>query len=181
MAGTSIEVSSETEYYSDESLSLDENELENEYRKLCKLGHKVTKNKLLKQTNNQLKDEILELKIKLSNLEKGKESLECKNCLDVKNENQLLKDEITRIEKLENSSTSLRKIICAQRLYGDKTGLGYNSNEASTSNTKNDKIENETSKTKNVKFVNETSKANNVKFKNETSKTQPKFILLKIS
>ena len=42
-----------------------------------KIGHKViTKNKLLKQTNNQLKDEILELKIKLSNLEKGKESLE---------------------------------------------------------------------------------------------------------
>ena len=180
MAETSNEVSSETEYYSDESQSLDENELENEYRKLCKVGHKViTKNKLLKQINKQLKGEILELKIKLSNLEKGKESLECKNCLDVKNENELLKDEIIRIEKLENSSTSLRKIICAQRLYGDKTGLGYNSNEASTSNTKNIKIENETSKTKNVKFENETSEAKNVKFKNETSKTKPRFILLK--
>jgi hypothetical protein len=31
----------------------------------------MAKNKLLKRTNNQLKDEILELKIKLHNLEKG--------------------------------------------------------------------------------------------------------------
>ena len=79
MAKTSDEVSSESEYYSDENLSLDENDVDSEYSKLCKLGLKVmAKNKLLKRTNNKLKDEILELKNKLHTLEKGKDSfIEC--------------------------------------------------------------------------------------------------------
>ena len=51
-------------------------------------------------------------------------------------------------------------MICAQRLFGDKTGLGYNSNEASTSETNNVKFENETSKSKPIE-------------------SKPKYILLK--
>ena len=150
MAKASDEVRSETEYYSDEYLSLDEKELDSEYSRLCKLGQKViAKNKLLKHTNNQLKDEILELKIKLRNLEKGKESfVECKKCIDVNNENEHLREEITRLDKFENSSQSLRKLIEAQRISVDKIGLGYNSTEASTSETKNVKFESETSKIK---------------------------------
>ena len=57
MAKASSEVRSETEYYSDDNLSLDEKDLDSEYYRLCKLGQKVmAKNKLLKHTNNQLKD-----------------------------------------------------------------------------------------------------------------------------
>jgi hypothetical protein len=60
MAKTSSEVRSETEYFSDENLSLDEKDLDNEYNRLCILGQKVmTKNKSLKHINNQLEKEIL--------------------------------------------------------------------------------------------------------------------------
>ncbi|PWA67605.1 zf-CCHC domain-containing protein/DUF4219 domain-containing protein/UBN2 domain-containing protein [Artemisia annua] len=150
MTKASDEVRSETEYYSDENLSLDENDLDSEYSRLCKLGQKVmAKNKLLKHTNNKLKDEIIELKIKLHNLEKGKESImECKKCIVVKNENEQLKEEITRLEKFESSSQSLKKLISIQRISRDKTGLGYNSTGVSTSETKNVKFEDETSELK---------------------------------
>jgi hypothetical protein len=46
MAKTSSEVRSENEYFSDENLSLDENDLDSEYNRLCKLGQQVmAKNK----------------------------------------------------------------------------------------------------------------------------------------
>jgi hypothetical protein len=38
MARSSDEVRSETEYYSDDNLSLDEKDLDSEYSRLCKLG-----------------------------------------------------------------------------------------------------------------------------------------------
>ena len=41
MARASDEVRSETEYYSDDNLSLDEKDLDSEYSRLCKLGKKV--------------------------------------------------------------------------------------------------------------------------------------------
>ena len=63
LAKTSSEVRSETEYFSDENLSLDESDLDSEYNRLCKLGQKViAKNKSLKHTNNQLENEILQTK-----------------------------------------------------------------------------------------------------------------------
>ncbi|GJS63537.1 hypothetical protein Tco_0678101 [Tanacetum coccineum] len=50
MAKASNEVLSETEYFSDDQSSLDENDLDSEYSRLCKLGLKVmAKNKTLKQ------------------------------------------------------------------------------------------------------------------------------------
>ncbi|GKG04724.1 hypothetical protein Tco_0315111, partial [Tanacetum coccineum] len=56
MAKASNEVFSETEYFSDEQLSLDENDLDNEYSRLCKLGLKAmaAKNKTLKKAKIEL-------------------------------------------------------------------------------------------------------------------------------
>ena len=86
--------------------------------------------------------------------------MECKKCLVVKNENEQLREEITRFDKFESSSQSLRKLIDAQRISGEKIGLGYNSTEMSTSETKNVKFENETSEIKHLE-------------------SKPKYILLK--
>ncbi|GJU65001.1 zf-CCHC domain-containing protein [Tanacetum coccineum] len=86
MANTSNEVLSETEFFSDDQSSLDEKDLDSEYNRLCKVGLKVmAKNKSLKQIKNQLENEVLELKNKLSRLEKGKEvNEECKICQDLR-------------------------------------------------------------------------------------------------
>ncbi|GJS29632.1 hypothetical protein Tco_0490252 [Tanacetum coccineum] len=92
MAKASNEVLSETEYFSDDQSSLDENDLDSEYSRLCKLGLKVmAKNKTLKQAKVELENEALELRDKLSRLEKGKEVIkECKLCQDLKLENEKL-------------------------------------------------------------------------------------------
>ncbi|GJS07028.1 ribosomal protein L7Ae/L30e/S12e/Gadd45 [Tanacetum coccineum] len=67
MAKASNEVLSETEYFSDDQSSLDENDLDNEYSRLCKIGLKVmAKNKTLKQAKIELENEALKLKDKLS-------------------------------------------------------------------------------------------------------------------
>ncbi|GJV76874.1 hypothetical protein Tco_1508458 [Tanacetum coccineum] len=72
MTKASNEVFSETVYFSDDQSSLDENDLNNEYSRLCKLGLKVmAKNKTLKEAKIELENEVLELKDKLSRLEKG--------------------------------------------------------------------------------------------------------------
>ncbi|GKB45703.1 zf-CCHC domain-containing protein [Tanacetum coccineum] len=93
MAKASNEVLSETEFFSDDHSSLDEKDLDSEYNRLCKVGLKVmAKNKSLKQIKNGLENEILELKNKLSKLERGKEvNKECKMCQDLKFENEKLK------------------------------------------------------------------------------------------
>nr|GEV97545.1 reverse transcriptase domain-containing protein [Tanacetum cinerariifolium] len=71
MVKASNEVLSETEYFSDDQSSLDENDLDSEYSRLCKLGLKVmAKNKTLKQAKIELENETLELKDKSSRLEK---------------------------------------------------------------------------------------------------------------
>ncbi|GJV05042.1 hypothetical protein Tco_1338611 [Tanacetum coccineum] len=72
MVKASNEVLSETEYFSDDQSLLNENDLVSEYSRLCKLGLKVmAKNKTLKQAKIELENEALELKDKLSWLEKG--------------------------------------------------------------------------------------------------------------
>ncbi|GJV34031.1 hypothetical protein Tco_1394431 [Tanacetum coccineum] len=82
----SNEVLSETEYFSDDQSSLDENDLDSEYSRLCKIELKVmAKNKTLKQAKIELENEALELKDKLSRLENGKEvNEECKLYLTLK-------------------------------------------------------------------------------------------------
>ncbi|GJS68108.1 hypothetical protein Tco_0682673 [Tanacetum coccineum] len=106
MAKASNEVLSETEYFSDDQSSLDENDLDSEYSRLCKLGLKVmAKNKTLKQAKIELENETLELKDKLSRLEKGKEVIEeCKLCQDLKLENEKLRKEISRKTQFNVSS-----------------------------------------------------------------------------
>nr|GEV74743.1 zinc finger protein [Tanacetum cinerariifolium] len=71
MAKASNEVLFETEYFSDDQSSLDKNDLDSEYSRLCKIGLKVmAKNKSLKQAKIELENEALELKDKLSRIEK---------------------------------------------------------------------------------------------------------------
>ncbi|GJS05004.1 zf-CCHC domain-containing protein [Tanacetum coccineum] len=93
MAKDSNEVLSETEYFSDDQSSIDENGLYSEYSRLCKIGLKVmAKNKTLKHDKIKLENEVLELKNKLSRLEKGKEvNAECKLCQDLRFENEKLR------------------------------------------------------------------------------------------
>ncbi|GKA76454.1 hypothetical protein Tco_0782915 [Tanacetum coccineum] len=80
----------ETEYFSDDQSSLDENDEDNEYSRLCKIELKfMAKNKTLKQAKIKLENEALELKDKLSRLEKGKKvNEECKLCQDLMFENR---------------------------------------------------------------------------------------------
>nr|GEW15672.1 zf-CCHC domain-containing protein/UBN2 domain-containing protein [Tanacetum cinerariifolium] len=71
MTKASNKVLFETEYFSDDQSSLDENDLDSEYSRLCKIGLKVmSKNKTLKQAITELENEALDLKDKLSRLEK---------------------------------------------------------------------------------------------------------------
>ncbi|GKC41169.1 zf-CCHC domain-containing protein, partial [Tanacetum coccineum] len=108
MAKASNEVLFETEYFSNDQSSLDEKDLDSEYSRLCKVGLKVmAKNKSLKQARIQLENEVLELKDKISRLEKDKEvSDECKICQDLRFENEKLKEEISRLNQFDNSSAS---------------------------------------------------------------------------
>ncbi|GJQ90161.1 zf-CCHC domain-containing protein [Tanacetum coccineum] len=164
MVKASNEVLSETEYFSDDQSLLDENDLVSEYSKLCKLGLKVmAKNKTLKQAKIELENEVLELKDRLSRLEKGKEVIEeCKLCQELKLENEKLRNEISRLNQFNNSSHSLKKIISSQKTSGDKSGIGFNFTEGSPS------------KTKQVKFV----KAQEVESKEKLIESNPKFILI---
>ncbi|GJR07305.1 zf-CCHC domain-containing protein [Tanacetum coccineum] len=164
MVKTSNEVLSKTEYFSDDQSLLDENDLVSEYSKLCKLGLKVmAKNKTLKQAKIELENEVLELKDRLSRLEKGKEVIEeCKLCQELKLENEKLRNEISRLNQFNNSSHSLKKIISSQKTSGDKSGIGFNFTKGSPSETKQ------------VKFV----KAQEVESKEKLIESNLKFILI---
>ncbi|GJR90982.1 zf-CCHC domain-containing protein [Tanacetum coccineum] len=164
----SNEVLSETEYFSDDQSSLDGNDLDSEYSRLCKIGLKVmTKNKTLKQAKIKLENEALELKDKLSRLEKGKEvNEECKTCQDLRLENEMLRKEISRLNQFNDSSHSLKKIISSQKHSGDKSGLGFNFTKGSPSETKQ------------VNFVRAQEVESKEKLIESNPNSKPKFILL---
>ncbi|GJT19535.1 zf-CCHC domain-containing protein [Tanacetum coccineum] len=168
MAKASNEVLSETEYFSDDLSSLDEYDLDNEYSRLCKLGLKVVaKNKTLKQAKIELENEALELKDKLSWLEKCKEVIEeCKLCQDLKLENKKLRKEIYRINKFNDSSHSLKKIISSQKTFGDKSELGFNFTKGSPSETNQ------------VKFVKAQEVESKEKLIESNPNSKPKYILI---
>ncbi|GJU12290.1 zf-CCHC domain-containing protein [Tanacetum coccineum] len=168
MAKASNEVLSETEYFSDDQSSLDENDLDSEYSRLCKIGLKVmAKNKTLKQAKIELENEALELKDKLSRLEKGKEvNEECKLCQDLKFENEKLRKEISRLNQFNDSSHSLKKIISSQKPSGDKSGLGFNFTKGSPSETKQ------------VNFVRAQEVESKEKLIESNPNSKPKFILI---
>ncbi|GJW01846.1 zf-CCHC domain-containing protein [Tanacetum coccineum] len=138
VAHTSSEVCSESSYFSDENSSIDDISLDNDYDKLCKTSLKIiTKNKKLKATRNRLENELRELKDNLSTLEKNKGvDLDCAKCHALKIENEKLKDESTRLNKFEKSTHCLNEMLSNKKLSGDKLGLGFNSFEASSSETK---------------------------------------------
>ncbi|GJY79491.1 zf-CCHC domain-containing protein [Tanacetum coccineum] len=113
VAHASSEVCSESSYFSDENSSIDDLALDNEYDKLCKMSLKIiTKNKKLKATRNSLENELRELKDKLSTLEKNKGvDLDCAKCHALKIENEKLKEESNRLNKIEKSTHSLNEML----------------------------------------------------------------------
>ncbi|GJW28414.1 retrovirus-related pol polyprotein from transposon TNT 1-94 [Tanacetum coccineum] len=149
VAQASNEVCSDSSYFSDENSSIDDFTLDNEYDKLCKMSLKIiTKNKQLKAIRNSLENELSELKLKLSTLEKNKRvDLECTNCQSLKIDNEKLKEEALKLTKFEKSTHCLNKKLSNQKPSKDKLGLGFNSLEASTSKSKEIKF---------VKFQKET-------------------------
>ncbi|GJV85270.1 hypothetical protein Tco_1525168 [Tanacetum coccineum] len=116
MAKASNEVFSETEYFSDDQSLLDEKDLDNEYSRLCKLGLKVmAKNKTLKQAKIELENEVLELKDRLSRLEKGKDKKDKKKQKQAKTDK---KREKTRQEVKNEANQS--RISPIQQVKGQK-------------------------------------------------------------
>nr|GEW18841.1 hypothetical protein [Tanacetum cinerariifolium] len=76
-------------------------------------------------------------KEKVSTLEKNKGvDLECVKCHTLKSENEKLKEEVTRLNKFKNSTHCLNEMLSNQKPSGEKLGLGFNSFEASSSETK---------------------------------------------
>nr|GEY33201.1 retrovirus-related Pol polyprotein from transposon TNT 1-94 [Tanacetum cinerariifolium] len=112
--------------------------LDNEYDKLCKMSLKIiTKNKRLKATRNSLEKELSILKEKVSTLEKNKEvDLEYVKCHMLKSENEKFKEEAIKLTKFEKSTHCLNEMLSNQKPSGDNLGLGFNSFEASSSETK---------------------------------------------
>ncbi|GJV88349.1 zf-CCHC domain-containing protein [Tanacetum coccineum] len=119
MAKASNEVLSETEYFSDDQSSLDENDLDSEYSRLCKLGLKVmAKNKTLKQAKIELENEALELKDNLSRLEKDEMHLrEVEDC-------GRIAKEITAAEAVAIPSNSRRPALWSCKLHKQVTAVG---------------------------------------------------------
>nr|GEV64154.1 zf-CCHC domain-containing protein/UBN2 domain-containing protein [Tanacetum cinerariifolium] len=138
VAHASSEVCSKSSYFSDENSSIDDLALDNEYDKLCKMSLKIiTKNKRLKANRNSLENELIELKDKLSILEKNKGvDLDFVKYHALKIKNEKLKEESTRLDKFEKSTHCLNEMLSNQNPFSDKLGLWFNSFEASSSGTK---------------------------------------------
>ncbi|GJX24691.1 hypothetical protein Tco_0230987 [Tanacetum coccineum] len=121
MAQASNEVFSETEFYSDNS-SIDNTKLDSVYNRLCKISQKVIdKNKSLKANNIRFENELLELKDKLSSLEKNKEiNKGCTSCKDIRLENEKLKNDVLKLDQFERSTHALREMIGIQKQSIDK-------------------------------------------------------------
>ncbi|GKE90743.1 zf-CCHC domain-containing protein, partial [Tanacetum coccineum] len=135
MARASSEVHSESSYFGDKNLSIDDHTLDCKYHELCKMSLKIiTKNKHLKTIRTRLENEILELNEKIKKLEKNKEiDVRYTTCHDLKIENKKLKEEASKFTQFEKSTHSLNEMLSFQKSSGDKSGLGFNPFEASTS------------------------------------------------
>ncbi|GJX65726.1 hypothetical protein Tco_0300069 [Tanacetum coccineum] len=146
MAHDSNKVIFDTPYYSS---SLDDESLQNEYNKLCKISLRIiNKNKHLKTKNEIIDNEVSELKERLKKLEKNKAiSEECKSCSNLRSEIDSLS---IKLVKFENISYFLQEMIENQRLQKDKMGLGFTKHRASTSEDKTEKIGQESAKNPSV-------------------------------
>nr|GEV00160.1 zf-CCHC domain-containing protein/UBN2 domain-containing protein [Tanacetum cinerariifolium] len=111
------EVCSDSSCFSDENSSTDDFTFDNEYDKLCKVSLKIiTKNKQLKAIRNSVENELSELKLKLSTLEKNKGvDLECTNCQSLKIKNEKLKEEALKLTKFQKSTHCLNEMLSNQK------------------------------------------------------------------
>nr|GEY14968.1 zf-CCHC domain-containing protein [Tanacetum cinerariifolium] len=138
MAQSSNEVTLNSSCYSDNTYSLDNDNMQTEYDSLCEISLKIiNKNKILKTKRDLLEKEILELNEKIKKLEKSKEiKMACKSCDELKLENGKLKETQVKFVKFRKSVNSLREMLNNQKSPSCKIGLGFNSDKASISGTK---------------------------------------------
>ncbi|GJW85889.1 zf-CCHC domain-containing protein [Tanacetum coccineum] len=133
MDQSSNEVTLNSSYYSDNTSSLDNDTMQIEYDSLCEISLKIiNKNRTLKT-----KRDLLELNEKIKKLERSKEiDIACKSCKELKLENAKLKETQVKFVKFDKSANSLREMLNNQKSSSCKIGLGFDSNKASTSETK---------------------------------------------
>nr|GEV83054.1 zf-CCHC domain-containing protein [Tanacetum cinerariifolium] len=138
MAQSSNEVTLNSFFYSDNTSSLDNDNMQIEYDSLRKISLKIiNKNKIFKTKRDLLEKEILELNEKIKKLEKSKEiEMACKSCDELKLENTKLKETQVKFVKFDKSANSVRKSLNNQNSPSCKIGLGFNSDKASTNRTK---------------------------------------------
>jgi hypothetical protein len=87
----------------------------------------IFKNESSKSFKNIFEKEIL-LEDKMSRIESNVEiDLECKLCLDYKHKIKMQNEKGKILVKFDESSKSLERLLRSQRLFKDKTGLGFNS------------------------------------------------------
>ncbi|GJY52325.1 UBN2 domain-containing protein [Tanacetum coccineum] len=139
MAQSSNEVTLNSSYYSNNAASLDNDSMQIEYDSLCEISLKIiNKNKILKTKRDLLGKEILELNEKIKKLERSKEiKIACKSCEELKLENAKLKETQVKFVKFDKSANSPREMLNDQKSPSCKLGLGFVSDKASTSETKN--------------------------------------------
>ncbi|GJU01016.1 retrovirus-related pol polyprotein from transposon TNT 1-94, partial [Tanacetum coccineum] len=137
MALDNNEVLSNTPYCN--SSSLDNESLQNEYNKLCKISLRIiNKNKHLKDKNELLNKEACDLRKRLEQLERNQEvSVKCESCVDLRSK---VNSVSLKLASFESSSYFLQEMIKNQRSQEDKHGLGFIEGIASTSNTKMKKL-----------------------------------------
>ncbi|GJU74365.1 zf-CCHC domain-containing protein [Tanacetum coccineum] len=124
------EVLSDTPYYS--SSSLDNESLQNEYDKLCKINLRlINKNRHLKTKNELLKNEACDLRKRVEQLERNKET--CESCVNLESKVSSLS---LKLASFKNSSIFLQEMLEKQKILKDKHGIRFTEYIASTSNTK---------------------------------------------
>ncbi|GJX85643.1 hypothetical protein Tco_0336417 [Tanacetum coccineum] len=138
MAQSSNEVTLNFSCYSDNAFSLDNDNMQIGYDSLCEISLKIiNKNKILKTKRDLLEKEILELNEKIKKLERSKEiEIACKSCDELKLENVKLKETQIKFVKFDKSANSLREMLNNQKSPSCKIGLGFDSDKASTIETK---------------------------------------------
>nr|GEU94953.1 reverse transcriptase domain-containing protein [Tanacetum cinerariifolium] len=137
--------SNEVQYYSSfYNSSIDDDTLQTEYNKLCKLDlKKFNRNKLLKTKRGFLENKVCELKEKMKHLEKSKGVDEgCISCHEIELEieklkltQEMLTEQNLEFLKFEESTRCVNEMLKAQKSPNDITGLGFTNSEALTSQT----------------------------------------------
>ena len=131
---TTSKVHGENKHFCFDTFILEFSKIENESKLLGNLNLKtIFNNESSKVFMNDFEKEIL-LEDKMSRLESDVEiDLECKLCLDHKNEIKKQNEKGKMLAKFDKSSKSLERMLKSQKSFGDKTGLGFNSKGPSTS------------------------------------------------